>query len=91
MPEQTSDPASRSSDHLPWMDHPNRYPSAESEFDTVRSVGQEVRVTRRRGSEFPKYEREVEAILAMLDRRRSGDTRTTVQLRAVLWGSETVQ
>ncbi len=35
---------------------------------------------------FRTYEREVEAILAMLDRRRSGDTRTTVQLRAVLSG-----
>jgi methyl-accepting chemotaxis protein len=31
-------------------------------------------------------EREIDAILTLLDRRRSGDTRTTVQLRAVLSG-----
>ena len=35
---------------------------------------------------FRTFEREVEAILTMLDRRRGGDTRTTVQLRAVLSG-----
>ncbi len=35
---------------------------------------------------FRMYEREVDALLSLLDRRRSGDTRTTVQLRAALSG-----
>ena len=35
---------------------------------------------------FRTYERELDAILSLLDRRRSGDTRTTVQLRTVLAG-----
>lgn len=35
---------------------------------------------------FRTFEREVDAILSLLDRRRAGDTRTSVQLRAVLSG-----